>query len=150
MIFSDSMRSLLSMLVYRRPLIIAHMLLTLDQFTPRHQIPVGVFQMGLVSIVNGMGHQFLVRCRLLMDFLPWTSITTVGITIPPPSLHWAVVLVVLISLQFHLWPTGQLGQILKCKDQGLLFIHSLWATGTHLWTQLCCNLRVFRLWLDCP
>lgn len=87
MIFLDSMPSLLSMLVYHLQLIIAPILLTLDQFTPLHQIPVGVFQMGLVSTVTGMAHQVLARCPLLMHFLRWMSITTVGITIPPPSLH---------------------------------------------------------------
>ena len=101
MILLDNMLSLLSIQVYHLLVILAHTLLMLDQFTPHHQIPVGVFQMVPVSIITGMGLQFLVRCTL-MPFLPWMSIITVGNTIPPPSLHQAAGLVVLISLQFHL------------------------------------------------
>ena len=102
MILLDSMLSLLSIQVYHLLVILAHTLLMLAQFTPPRQIPVGVFQMVPVSIITGMGLQFLVRCTLLMPFLPWMSIITVGNTIPPPSLHQAAGLVVLISLQFHL------------------------------------------------
>ena len=129
MIFLDSTLCLLSIQLYHPLLILAHILRTLDQFTPRHRIPVGVFQMGLLSIITGMGHQFLERCLRLLHSLLWMSIITVGSTIPLPFLHQAVVLVVLIRLQFHLGLTGLLGQILISKDQDLLCIHSLWDTG---------------------
>jgi hypothetical protein len=75
---------------YHLLLILAHILLILDQFTHHLRTPVAVFQMFLVLTVTGMVHQYLVRSLVPMLFLPWMSIITVGSTILLPSLRQAI------------------------------------------------------------
>ena len=75
---------------YHLLLILAHILLMLDQFILHLQTPVAVFQMFLVLTATGMVHQYLVRSLVPMLFLPWISIITVGSTILLPSLQQAI------------------------------------------------------------
>lgn len=107
----------------------ARMLLTSGQFTPHPQIPVEVFQMFPISIITGMGHQYLVIFQPLILSLPWIFITKVGSTIPCPFLQQeAAVLMELINLQFRQSHRGWAGAILMYQDQAPMCIHLLLVT----------------------
>lgn len=129
MIYLDNMLFLLSTLQYPLLHIPAHILPTLDQFTPHPQTLVEVFQKLPALTITGMAHQFLVNYQLRMLFLPWIFIITVGSTIHLRSLQIMVVLVVLISLQCLLLLRGQLGPVLIYQDLDLSCLLSLLATG---------------------
>lgn len=129
MIYLVNMQYLLSIQQYPLLHIPAHILPTLDQFTPHPQTLVEMFQKLPALTTTGMAHRCLVNYQLHMLFLQWIFIITVGSTIHLHSLQIMVVLVVLINLQFRLLLRGQLGPILIYKDQDLLCILFLLVTG---------------------
>lgn len=129
MIYSANMQFLLSIQQYPLLHIPAHILPTLDQFTPHPQTLVEVFQKLPALTTTGMEQQYLANYQHHMLFPQWIFIITVGSTIRLRSPQATVVLVVLISLQFHRLIRGQLGPPLMYQDQDLLSILSSLVTG---------------------
>nr|XP_027114705.1 uncharacterized protein LOC113732885 isoform X1 [Coffea arabica] len=127
--FLDNTLSLLSIQLYHLRVIHAHILPTLDQSIPHHQIQMLAFPMVLILIIIGMVHLYQMRYLHLMLSLAWMFIITVGITIPPLSLRQAVALVVLINPQSHPRLKEQLERILMFRDRDPLCILSLLVTG---------------------
>lgn len=129
MIYWDKMPSLLNTRLYHLLLIRVHILLTSDPFIPHLQTLVEVFQIVLISTIPGMVHQYIVRCQLLILFLPWISIIIVGSSIhlpsPPPVVEWEVV----NNLRLHPSHKDLGGLVLIYQDQALLCIPSLSVTG---------------------
>ena len=130
--FLDNTLSLLSIQLYHLRVIHAHILPTLDQSIPHHQIQMLAFPMVLILIIIGMVHLYQMRYLHLMLSLAWMFIITVGITIPPLSLRQAVALVVLINPQSHPRLKEQLERILMFRDRDPLCILSLLVTGWYL------------------
>lgn len=132
MIYLDNMPSLLSIQLYHLLVILARILLTLDQFTPHPLILVAVFQKLPTLTIIGRAQLYLVNYQAPMLFLPWTFITPVGIIIPLHSLQTAIILVGLTKHQSHLWLKDLLGQVRRYQDQDLSCIHFLLVTGMPL------------------
>lgn len=110
--------------------IIVHISHILDQYIHLRQTLEERFQKLPTSRTPGMAHLCLMTCQLPTLFLLWMSIITVGNTILRLSLLPVVVLVLLISLQYHLPVKGQLGVVWKHPDRDLLCILFLLGTGT--------------------
>ncbi|KAB2621500.1 hypothetical protein D8674_023682 [Pyrus ussuriensis x Pyrus communis] len=127
------MLSSLSIQLYHLLPILAHISLTLGQFTLHPQTPVEMCQKLPTSTIIGAAHLYLVKCPTPMLFLPWIFIITVGSIIPRlHSLQPTIILLAPTRLQFHLLLKDLLGRAQIYQDQDLLCIHSLSVTGMPL------------------
>lgn len=148
MIYWGNMLYLLNIQLFHQLLILAHILPTLDPFTPHHRTLVPVYQMDLVSTIPGMVHHYQVRYPLLMPSPPWISTIAAGTTIPLHFLQ-TVAALVLINHQSHLWLRGQPGQIQIYWDQAHLCTPSLLVTGKPCFSNFFLTMMAFGIGYSC-
>ena len=90
MMYWDNMLYLLNIQLCHLPVILARILLTLDQYIHPPPILVELYQKLQTSTI-GMVHLCPVTCQLPTHFLLWIFIITVGNTTPLLSLQQVVV-----------------------------------------------------------
>lgn len=121
-----------SITLYHPQLIHAHTLHIYDLFIHLHQQLVGMFKMGLVSIVTGAAHLFQVKSQVPLVSLQWTPIIGTIHLLSLRAAGW----VMQINSQFHLWPRGHLWAILMFRDMECTLLSS----ATVPWVELLAHL----------